>query len=429
MQGQRLLERQLQHTTFNTDTSGIPVATPSSTLEFHTFRDNLSLAGGQPRSTDEYESHLWHLASILFDSLPTPQSTNDQIRRKRELSTFFKDLVSRSVWADFSRTRDPAERIFFNLTGYRISDACAEATKTKDLHLATLLALAEERSRENRQDLARQLEVWRKDGSWVEIQLWYRAVYELLAGQVDGRGNALGQLGVGARIDWRRAFAMRLWFGTEADAGIKDAVQEYWMACQQDESIAKPLPWYSTGNTGMGAWDGMFQLLKLYAGQGGMAPLDDALNSYNYTSTVTDVRIPWHLYVILHQLRGTLSLSDTLGMKRGSVSEMGERLTLSYVTQLEHLGLWQWAIFVTLHLGRGSTRKGVIMDILARRMATISNSLEQQGTISQLVDQWKVPMEWILEAKVISPLAKLIIGIVCTITRGSFPMCKESGPR
>src|SRR5271170_5293046 len=71
-QAQRLLERQLQHTTFTTDTLGIPLATPSSTLEFRTFYDNLSLTGSQPRSTDEYESHIWHLASILFDSLPAP---------------------------------------------------------------------------------------------------------------------------------------------------------------------------------------------------------------------------------------------------------------------------------------------------------------------------------------------------------------------
>jgi nuclear pore complex protein Nup98-Nup96 len=320
------------------------------------------------------------------------------------------------------------------LTGYRISDACAEATKTKDLHLATLLALAEQSTREYRGDLTRQLEVWRKDGSWAEIQLWYRAVYELLAGQVDGRGNALGQLGVGAKVDWRRSFAMRLWFGTEADAGIKEAVQEYWMACQHDETIAKPVPWYSTGqntNTARGVvWDGMFQLLKLYAGQGGMTTLDETLNSYNYISTVTDVRIPWHLYVILHQLRGTASFADTFGAKRGSISETGERLTLSYVSQLENLGLWQWAIFVALHLRRGGARKGVIMDILARRMGILTTSLEEQGITSQLVDQWKIPMEWILEAKVLFllHLRKLMVGTVCTIPGRSFPLCKESGP-
>jgi nuclear pore complex protein Nup98-Nup96 len=258
-------------------------------------------------------------------------------------------------------------------------------------------------------------------------------VYELLAGQVDARGNALGQLGVGGKVDWRRAFAMRLWFGTEADAGIKDAVQEYWMACSQDDSVAKPVPWYTTGNnTGRsGVLDGMFQLLKLYAGKdGGMATLDDALNSYSYTSTVTDVRIPWHLYVILQQLRGTVSFSDTFGARTGSISETGERLTLSYVCQLENLGLWQWAIFVALHLGRGSARKGTVMDILARRMVTLPTCLEQQGITSQLIDQWKIPMEWILEAKVqFSPVTKLTVGIIRTITGRSFQLCKESCPR
>ena len=70
------------------------------------------------------------------------------------------------------------------------------------------------------------------------------------------------------------------------------------------------------------------------------------------------------------------------------------------MNQLEHLGLWQWSIFVALHLRRENTRKGIIMDILARNISTISSPVEEQGIISQLVDIWKLPMELILEAKV-----------------------------
>jgi nuclear pore complex protein Nup98-Nup96 len=308
--------------------------------------------------------------------------------------------VSRSVWNDISRTRDPAERIFLNVIGYRISDACIEATKTKDLHLATLLALAEESDLEFRQDLQVQLESWRKEGSIGDIQLWYRAIYEILAGEIDARGTALAQLGVGKRLDWRRAFAMRLWFGIPADGEIKDAVQEYWMATQQDSSIAKPIPWYTTHQAPSGVYDGLFQLLRLYAGSGVNTTLDDALNSYNFSSAVTDVRVPWHLYIILSQLKGKATFADAYGMKSGGVSDTGERLTLSYVIQLEHLNLWQWAIYVALHLQRANTRKGIITDILARHIASIPNEVEEQGIISRLVDQWKLPMEWILEAKV-----------------------------
>ena len=367
----------------------------------HSATPHLSTAG-QIRPIDEYESNLWHLASILFDNLPP--NTTETTHRKRELSKFFKDLVSKSVWSEHSRSRDPAERIFLSLTGYRISEACSEAIKSKDLHLATLLALAEESRPEFRQDLHRQLESWRKDGSLGDIQLWYRAIYEVLAGEIDLRGNALGLLGVGKRVDWRRAFAMRLWFGIPADGGIKDAVQEFWMACQQDSSIAKPVPWYTTTTqkTSPGVYDGLFQLLRLYAGSGVGNTLDDALNPYNFTSAVTDVRVSWHLYVILSQLYGKASFSDIHG--KTMISDTGERLTLSYVSQLEHLGLWRWSIFVALHLRRENTRKGIIIDLLARHISTIPSQLEEQGIISQFVDQWKIPMEWILEAKVFTSL-------------------------
>ena len=151
-------------------------------------------------------------------------------------------------------------------------------------------------------------------------------------------------------------------------------------------------------NTSPGVYDGLFQLLRLYAGSGVGNALDDALNPYNFTSAVTDVRVSWHLYVILSQLYGKASFSDIHG--KTMISDTGERLTLSYVSQLEHLGLWRWSIFVALHLRRENTRKGIIMDLLARHISTIPSQLEEQGIISQFVDQWKIPMEWILEAKV-----------------------------
>ena len=214
----------------------------------------------------------------------------------------------------------------------------------------------------------------------------------------------MSQMGLTKRVDWRRAYAMRLWFGIPSDGEIKDAVQEYWMACQQDLSVAKPLPWYTKDNkVTKGVYDGLFQLLRLYSGSGVNATLDDTLNPYNFSSAVTDVRISWHLYIILSEQKGKASFADAYGMKANAISDAGEKLTLAYVAQLEDMDLWQWAIYVSLHLRRENTRKGVIMDILARHIATIPNQLEEQGIISRLVEQWKLPMEWILEAKVLTP--------------------------
>ena len=352
------------------------------------------------RPIDEYESHIWNLSSTLFDG------SVDSIQRKRALSTFFKDLVSRSVWNDLSRTRHPAERIFLNLTGYRINDACSEATKNKDLHLATLLALAENSPAEFRKDIRDQLEVWRKDGSAADIQPIYQVIYELLCGEIDDAGTAMSRLGLGRKIDWRRAFAMRLWFSIPADGEIKQAVQEYWMACQQGSHISKPTPWYDSGEGDV--TDGLFQLLRLYSGTSVNFTLDDALNSYCFSNAGMDVRIPWHLYIILSQLQQKAQFADTYGSKGRVISESGERLTLCYVTQLEQIKLWQWAIYVALHLRRGTTRKGVILDILARHISTIPSQVEEQGIVSQLVDQWKIPMEWILEAKVYILSAELM---------------------
>ena len=355
---------------------------------------------GPARQIDEYETHLWNLVSILFDDIAA--SADETTYRKRALSSYFKELVSRSVWNDLSRTRDPGERTFLNLAAYRISDACSEAMKNRDFHLATLLSLAEESPPEFRQDIRAQLEVWRKDGSAADIQVWYQAIYELLAGRIDGPGSTFGQLGMGKRMDWKRAFAMRLWFTTPHDGEIKDAVQEYWMACQQDRNVARPSPWYNHNDTnGSAVYDGLFQLLRFYAGSEVTRTLDDALNPYNFSNTVTDVRISWHLYIILAELKRKASFSDIFGAKGNAISDTAEQLTVAYVAQLESLDLWRWAVFVALHLHRENARKGVIVDILARHIHTITDNVEEQGIISQLIDQWKIPKEWILEAKVL----------------------------
>jgi nuclear pore complex protein Nup98-Nup96 len=190
---------------------------------------------------------------------------------------------------------------------------------------------------------------------------------------------------------------MRLWYSIPADGEIKLAVQEYWMSCQQESNISKPTPWY--GDAKEGVYDGLFQLLRLYSSGGINFTLDDALNPYCFSNAGMDVRISWHLYVILSQLQQKAQFADSYGSK-GAISESGERLTLSYIKQLELLKLWQWAIYVALHLRRSSTRKGVILDLLARYISTIQSEIEEQGIISQLTDQWKIPMEWILEAKV-----------------------------
>lgn len=262
-----------------------------------------------------------------------------------------------------------------------------------------MIALAAESPDSFRADLRQQIEVWGKDDSARDIQVWYRAVYELLAGMVDGGKGALGAVGMGKRLDWRRSFGVRLWFGVSTSGEIKDAVGEYWMACQQDATVAKPRPWYAIeGDTGE-VYDGLFQLLRFYSATGLNRTLDTALNPLNFSAATTDVRIPWHLYVILSQLTGAASFADSFGSKGQAVSDSGEHLTLSYIDQLEQLGLWQWGIFVALHLGREDTRKGVIMDLLARHIASVASETEENTLISKLVDVWKIPREWILEAK------------------------------
>ena len=74
-------------------------------------------------------------------------------------------------------------------------------------------------------------------------------------------------------LDWRRAFALRLWYGTLDDEPIEMAVAQFADALRDGFDEVKPVPWFVEQNVDMGFKDPeadnrediLWGILKLYA--------------------------------------------------------------------------------------------------------------------------------------------------------------------
>ena len=85
-----------------------------------------------------------------------------------------------------------------------------------------------------------------------------------------------------------------------------------------------------------------YQLISVYCRR--TTPLDKVINPLNHTPNVKENVLSWLLWQQLRAL-GYSHLSETASAQ----------LTMDFAAQLENNGLWQWAVFVTLHLNSTPT--------------------------------------------------------------------------
>jgi nuclear pore complex protein Nup98-Nup96 len=75
--------------------------------------------------------------------------------------------------------------------------------------------------------------------------------------------------------------------------------------------------------------------------------LDQILNPRNCSASPTDLRLPWHLYLILSRV---MQKRDFVDRDEEGYSGEADRITQGYAAQLELGGQWLNAAFVLLHL-------------------------------------------------------------------------------
>ncbi|KAJ2729617.1 hypothetical protein IW152_005556 [Coemansia sp. BCRC 34962] len=379
--------------------------------------------GGLQQQVGEEERRILSLASVLFDE-PTAEAMGNgddegededpisrqrvqAVRRRQALTEWMMSAVHDSVQRDLVRASESpspaAAAVFALLSGHRIEAACLAATSHRDYRLAMLVAqcgaggVGGGGNDAHMQALARaQLERVGEDPCLAPA---YRRVYELIGGRVAN---------VSAAIDWKRAFALGLWFAQSPVDRIADAVGMYESALAEPLArLAPPLPaWLflgsdeckrlsvlplsdicsanSKGNVGVlraavraadlhkrGVCDPVFQLLKLFSEPA--YPLERALLSESFSAARGDSRLSALLAWLLATIRQCRGFEDAKPSLSSAVvdSLAYDRLLAGWALQLESLGLWHWACFVLLQLSSSPMHKAhAIRALLDRSMPT-----------------------------------------------------------
>ncbi|KAJ4381759.1 hypothetical protein N0V86_003124 [Didymella sp. IMI 355093] len=414
-------------------------------IEFAAFSKAVavdSVAGTQ-------EQHAWQLLSLLFDGgdkVNMPADADDEHLeryRKERLSDFWRNLVYGDAQKHAQQAATAEERAIAQLSCNNIAEACHALLEGLDLRLATMVAQIGGDAN-MRQTMTEQIDQWRRMDMLAEMEDAHRALYELMSGncaQADGKvGNGRENRAVTFNIskrfnlDWRRAFGLRLWYGTLVDEPIELAVAQFADAIRDGLEDVKPVPWFVRAGADMG-WtdpnaadreDLLWGILKLYAASKLDIPanVEDVLAPENVSGHPLNARLSFQLFQLFysrHQdskedewrkigmptFRGdeagdfrrsfmsstaTVTDKDTQGWD--PLLELGDKIALLYAASLHTQEHWTTAVWVYTHLSSAPMREHYIRS-LVNRFAKSMTLTESDSTYTYLTNELHVPATWL----------------------------------
>ena len=367
--------------------------------------------------THEQEQYVWELAGILFDDyddeftedVPADQQDiyRDRIRKDR-LSAFWSALCRNEALAAVTAAPNAEERAIAYLSMNQVVDACKSLSKGKNYRLATLVAQIGG-DKVMHEEMADQINEWRRLNVLSEMNESIRTLYELLAGNpcvCEGKKGPLEDrtktflISENSKMSWRRAFGLRLWYATLCNEPVDVAINKF-AKDLRDRETAKPFPWFQEENRGSHltrAWedtdpdsreDVLWGVLKLFAER----------SSSNKSTSLIKVVEPQNIAgnPFTHRLSFELynALIPHLPEQKSDLA--ADQLVLSYAVELKTAGKWLWALFILLYLSNPDQRQKAIQAHLAEGAASIDE--RDVDLLETLFTQFLIPEPWVWEAK------------------------------
>ncbi|KAF2628709.1 hypothetical protein BU25DRAFT_490343 [Macroventuria anomochaeta] len=441
------LSVQKQQTKIST-ADGIPFATlltDPAPIEFSSMAKAVAIE----TAAGTHEQHAWQLLSLLFDGADRIQKPADvdpehiERYKKERLSEFWKALVFGDAQKHAQEAATSEERAIAQLSCNNVAEACHALLEGLDLRLATMVAQIGGDAN-MRQTMTTQIEEWRRLDMLAEMEDAHRALYELLSGNC---AQADGKLGAGREhkavafnissrfaLDWRRAFGLRLWYGTLVDEPIELAVAQFADAVRDGLEDVRPVPWFVRDNADMG-WtdpdaanreDLLWGILKLYAASKLDIPanMEDVLAPENVSGHPLKARLSFQLFQLFYSrhkdkmeeperkvgmptFRGdgegdfrrsfmsstaTVTNKDTQGAD--PLVELGDKITLSYAASLHTQEHWTTAIWVYTHLSSAAMREHYIRSLVNQFAKSITLA-DSDATYTHLTNDLHVPATWL----------------------------------
>eukprot|EP01135_Chromosphaera_perkinsii_P008727 Nk52_evm60s1444 gene=Nk52_evmTU60s1444 len=302
----------------------------------------------------------------------------ERMFRRREFTEWIMEVISDELAEEIDLNcmdDDKIQEVFTLLSGNRVQKACEVAKRNRDYRLALLVS--QTGNPQVRDYVSEQLEKWNSLDASDFIDEARMDVYKLISGDITS---------VCGHVGWVRALGMFLWFKCSPSESIVDAFGRYTDAMKEGY-CAKPLPWYVSDNGGSSSdfFDMSYHLISLFCDRS--HSLAELCNTWTACDNDLDYCLSWHVFSIL------------IGIGFNHLSDLkGESLTMSYASQLENLGVWEWSIFVILHHTDDSEREHAIRDILYRNIC-LDPSRSYQVKEEFVLERLYINPSWIYLAK------------------------------
>ncbi|KAF9429397.1 hypothetical protein BGZ76_001356, partial [Entomortierella beljakovae] len=322
------------------------------------------------------EVYAWILGQSLFDPQPTPpnmsempkiaQDSYECIGRRSRCSNWLSYAIKPSVEAKIRQINsgmDQSEKedvLFSLMASNKRQMASVAAVQLKNIRLATLISQSG-RSSQPLLGLENQMRLYKDLGVEGKIPVGYSKVFALLSGALDVNIAPKGgpPVYVTDGLDWQQTFGLFLWYSNIPGANLQQAVDHYTTSMATRRSVARPTPWYQKSgqndDENSERFDFLFQLIVQSTLPS--RSLEDALHPLGISPSILDYRQSWLFYMVL---------SQSLKVGRFRTDSSHARICHNFIFQLESLGLWEWAVFVALHLETDVARETTVRYLLER---------------------------------------------------------------
>ncbi|XP_054734622.1 nuclear pore complex protein Nup98-Nup96 [Anastrepha obliqua] len=342
---------------------------------------------------EEYAVSVWSLCLALWGDHEElegrePTSHFAVMCRRNLLSEWLentltdKDLLTKNV-----SKHTYLDHLLELVMCHKVNEACDLAFRYDDANLALLLSQLSS-GPTVRQLLEDQLAAWHKDEADKFIQLERLKLYMLVAG-VALMDSGHGPINTLDGIEWTKVLAIQLWYLSSPTASITDALLAYEKSFKSEEFYSlPPTPCYidkTSLNEKYALYDLRYHLLQLFSKRS--HPLESLLNPATHTADPMDYRLSWLL----------LQTLEAIGYRH--CSELSEsQLHVGFASQLENYDLWEWAIFVLLHIKDRNQRELAVQNVLYRYVS-VSKSVALSEKEKFVINNLGVPEKWIDYAK------------------------------
>lgn len=261
------------------------------------------------RSFRQYASIVWTLCVALWGNYTDQDMTNNAneehynvMVRREAVSEWLKNVVQKTVEREInnvdSEIKNSHEKIILSLlSACKLEDACQEARKAGDHCLALLMAQLRG-GMPVKELIKQQLALWQQTDVDENLTVDRLKLFMLAAGE-PLISSKHGTINVCENLDWKRAFAIHLWYLSSPTCSITDALDLYKASFNTTEYTqvyaAIPEPEYGRNDydaelsNGKQIYDLCFHLLKLYCT--GNHDLGELLNPLSYTANPLDYRL------------------------------------------------------------------------------------------------------------------------------------------